>query len=235
MATVLVTGANRGIGLAHVQRYAASGWQVHACARRPEQSATLQALRAANPATIALHTLDVTDESAVAALAAELRGQPIDVVLNNAGTFGPQGAPEGMAYQSLENMDYDIWRHILEVNLLGPFRVATAFREHLAASNRKLLVMMSSGLASIADSQGSSYAYRSSKAGLNMLARGMAAEWPELIVIALAPGWCDTDLGGAGAPLSVAASVRDQHELFARLTAADSGRFIDRFGATVPW
>ncbi|MEE4185714.1 MAG: SDR family NAD(P)-dependent oxidoreductase [Gammaproteobacteria bacterium] len=235
MPAVLVTGANRGIGLAHAERYAHSGWAVHACARRPEQSAALQALQSAFPQTVALHRLDVTEAAAVAALAEQLRDQPIDILLNNAGTFGPQGAPEGMAYQALDNMDYDIWRTILEVNLLAPFRVATAFREHLGGGHRKLLVMMSSGLASIADSQGSSYAYRSSKAGLNMLARGMAAEWPELIVIALAPGWCNTDLGGAAAPVDVADSVRDQQALFTRLTAADSGRFIDRFGQTVPW
>lgn len=235
MPTALITGANRGIGLAHARRYAQAGWEVRACARQPERAAELQALRAAAPATVTLHRLDVTSAEAVSALAAELGEQPIDVLLNNAGTFGPQGAPEGMAYQSLDNMDYAIWRNILEVNLLGPFRVATAFREHLAAGEHKLLIMMSSGLASIADSTGSSYAYRSSKAGLNMLARGMAAEWPELIVIALAPGWCNTDLGGAAAPVDVAASVSDQQLLFSRLTAADSGRFLDRFGQPVDW
>lgn len=218
-----------------MRQYALGGWQVHACARQPEAAAELQALQTAAPDLMRLHALDVTDSAAIAALAGELEGQAIDVLLNNAGTFGPQGAPEGMAYQSLNNMDYDIWRTILEVNLLAPFRVATEFRQHLLRGDRKLLVMMSSGLASIHASKGGSYAYRSSKAGLNMLTKGIAAEWRDLIVIALAPGWCNTDLGGADAPVDVTASVRDQHALFARLTRADSGRFIDRFGETVPW
>lgn len=235
MPTVFITGANRGIGLAHVRRYVAEGWQVHACARQPRSATELTALRDSAPERLTVHALDVTESSAVQAVAGQLEGQGIDVLLNNAGTFGPQGAPEGMAYQSLEHMDYDIWRSMLEVNLLGAFRIATAFLPHLRAGERKLLVMMSSGLASISDSSGNAYAYRSSKAGLNMLARGMAEEWRELCVIALAPGWCKTDLGGAAAEVDVDDSVRDQQALFSRLTQADSGRFIDRFGTTMPW
>jgi NAD(P)-dependent dehydrogenase (short-subunit alcohol dehydrogenase family) len=79
------------------------------------------------------------------------------------------------------------------------------------------------------------YAYRSSKAGLNILTKGMAAEWQGLIAIAMAPGWCKTDLGGADAPIDPADSVRDQQIIYAKLTSADSGRFIDAQGATVAW
>jgi len=235
MPAVLITGANRGIGFQHAHQYAAQGWQVYACARNPADSAGLNALMQENPATVQLCKLDVRDHQAVDALAIELRGQPIDVLLNNAGTFGPLGAPAGMGYQSIANMDYDIWRNILEINLLAPFKIATAFHDHVAASRMRLLVMMSSGLASIADNQGHSYAYRSSKAGLNMLAKGLATEWPEIIVIAMAPGWCKTDLGGADALLDPADSVRCQQQTYKSLTAADSGRFIDMHGQTVPW
>lgn len=235
MPAVLITGANRGIGFQHARQYAEQGWQVYACARNPEESVGLNALMQANPATVQLCKLDVTDHQAVDALAHELRGQPVDVLLNNAGTFGPLGAPAGMAYQSLANMDYDIWRNILEINLLAPFKIATAFRDHVAASRMRLLVMMSSGLASIADNHGHSYAYRSSKAGLNMLTKGMAAEWPEIIVIAMAPGWCKTDLGGADALLDPADSVHCQQQTFQSLTTADSGCFIDMHGQSVPW
>ena len=235
MPAVLITGANRGIGLEHARRYAEQGWQVYACARHPEDSASLHALMQEYSSTVQPCKLDVTDHAAVDTLANELRGQPIDVLLNNAGTFGPLGAPAGMAYQSLASMDYDIWRNILEVNLLAPFKVATAFRDHVAASSMHLLVMMSSGLASITDNHGHSYAYRSSKAGLNMLAKGMAAEWRDIIVIAMAPGWCKTDLGGADALLDPADSVRCQQETFESLTSADSGRFMDMHGQSVPW
>jgi NAD(P)-dependent dehydrogenase (short-subunit alcohol dehydrogenase family) len=96
--------------------------------------------------------------------------------------------------------------------------------------------MMSSDLGSIAQNQsGGSYAYRSSKAALNMVAKGMAVEWPDLTVVAMAPGWTRTDLGGADAPLEPAESVRLQQQVFDRLTRADSGRFLNRFGETVPW
>jgi NAD(P)-dependent dehydrogenase (short-subunit alcohol dehydrogenase family) len=232
---VLITGANRGIGYQHARQYAEQGWQVYACARDPAASISLQMLSQQHPATVRLCKLEVTDHAAVDNLASELRGQAIDVLLNNAGTFGPLGAPAGMTYQSLAQMDYAIWRDILEVNLLAPFKVATAFHEHIAASRMRLLVMMSSGLASIQDSEGHSYAYRSSKAGLNMVTKGMAAEWPDIIVIAMAPGWCKTDLGGADALLDPADSVRDQQQTFKSLTATDSGRFIDMHGQTVPW
>lgn len=235
MPSVLITGANRGIGLEHARQYAAAGWTVHACARDPEAATSLQALASETPDRVQIHALDVTDHAAVSALAEALGPAPLDVLLNNAGTFGPQGAPQGMAYQSLESMDYRIWRDILEVNLLAPFHVARAFKPALAAGSSRLLVMMSSGLASIHDSSGSSYAYRSSKAGLNMLAKGMAAEWTDLVVIAMAPGWCRTELGGAEAPLDPADSVRQQQRTFAGLTQADSGRFIDLHGYTLPW
>jgi len=235
MPVCLITGANRGIGLEHARQYAEQGWEVHACARNLSRASELSELHKQFPATVHLHALDVTDHTAVDALAQALQATAIDVLLNNAGTFGPQGAPEGMAYQSLVNMDFGIWRQMLEVNLLGAFKVATAFHDHLAASDMKLLVNMSSGLASIGDNSGGSYSYRASKAGLNMISKGMAAEWTDLIVVAIAPGWCKTDLGGSDALIETADSVRDQQVLFPRLTAADSGRFIDAHGDKVPW
>ena len=236
MPAVLVTGANRGLGLEHTRQYLESGWQVFACARDPLASAELTSLKSGYSERLELCPLDVTDQPAVEALAADIAPRPIDILLNNAGSFGPQGNPEGMAYQSLEFMDYGIWRQILEVNLLAPFHMAVCFREHLARSERKLLVMMSSGLASIERNQaGHSYAYRTSKVGLNMLAKGMSREWQDIIVIAMSPGWCRTDLGGPMAEVDPAVSVRDQQATFERLGPGDSGRYLDRTGATVPW
>lgn len=234
--TVLITGANRGIGLAHAQRYAERGWTVLACARQPAAPGPLAELAQRHPDSVRRLPLDVTDDASVAALAPVLGGQPIDVLLNNAGTYGPHGLPEGLAYQSLGHMDYRVWQDILAVNLLGPFRVTVALRPNLQAARRPLVVMMSSDLGSIGNNtMGQSYAYRSSKAGLNMVARSMALEWRDIIVIAMAPGWCDTDLGGPDAPIDPADSVANQQATCDRLTLADSGRFIDRFGATVAW
>jgi len=233
LPTAFITGANRGIGLEHVRQYASQGWEVHATARKPASAGELQSLAAAYG--VHIHELDVTDHDGVEQLASRLQGTAIDVLVNNAGTFGPLGAPEGLAYQSLDNMDYAIWRDILEVNLLAPFKVATALHAHVSCSVLKLHVLMSSGLASIALSEGSSYAYRTSKAGVNMMAKGMGAEWRDMITIAMAPGWCKTDLGGRDAPIETAASVKDQQALFSTLTLADSGSFIDAQGESLPW
>ena len=236
MPTVLITGANRGIGLEHARAYAAQGWRVLACARDPAGSEALDELQRAFPDQIEPLVLDVTDHDAIDALAAGLQNETIEVLLNNAGTFGPQGFPDGMGYQGLEHMDYGIWRQILEVNLLSPFKVAVAFHAHLARAERPLLVMMTSDLGSIAqNTQGKSYAYRTSKAGLNMITRGMAQEWPDVTCIAMAPGWCRTDLGGDIAHIDTADSVAEQQRTFARVTLADSGQCLDRFGAIVPW
>ena len=233
---MLITGANRGLGLEHARQFAARGWQVIACAREPQRCAELQVLAADHAHKLVVEALDVTDFDGVAALGRKLADEPLDLLLNNAGTYGPQGAPQGMAYQSLSNMDYGIWRQMLEVNLLAPLHVSVAMQPALRRSERPLLVMMSSDLGSIANNlQGHSHAYRTTKAGLNMLTKGIAVEWPEVIVVAMAPGWCRTDLGGADAVVDPVDSVREQQQVFTRLTRGDSGRFIDRFGETVAW
>jgi NAD(P)-dependent dehydrogenase (short-subunit alcohol dehydrogenase family) len=236
MPTALITGASRGIGLEHARQYARRGWRVLATARSVTQASPLVDLAAAFPGSVVIQPLDVTAQESVARLAAAWSDETIDVVVNNAGTYGPSGAPEGMRYQSLGCMDYAIWRQILDVNLLAPFRVAVAFRPHLLRGEGRRLVMMSSDLGSIAqNASGGSHAYRSSKAALNMITRGMAVEWPELIVIAMAPGWTRTELGGPDAPLSAEDSVHLQQQVIDRLGPAHSGSFLNRFGEIVPW
>jgi NAD(P)-dependent dehydrogenase (short-subunit alcohol dehydrogenase family) len=233
---VLITGASRGLGLEHARQYADRGWRVIATARHTGIATPLGQLARCFPESVVVRSLDVTDDQAIKALASQESGATLDVLINNAGTYGPKGAPDGMAYQSLAEMDYSIWRNILEVNLLSPFRIAVAFRPHLLRGTGRLVVMMSSDLGSIGQNQqGGSFAYRSSKAGLNMITRGMASEWPDLTVIAMAPGWTRTELGGPAAPIEPEDSVRQQQQTFDRLTRADSGRFVNRFGAAVPW
>ncbi|MEJ2138351.1 MAG: SDR family oxidoreductase [Gammaproteobacteria bacterium] len=232
MPTTLITGANRGLGLEYARQYAALGWDVIACTRQP-QAETLRSLDAAR---VKIFQLDVTDHSAVDALAAELRGTAVDVLVNNAGTTGPKGAPECIEYSGVDNTDYEIWRQVLEVNLLGAFKIATAFRPHLTLAERGILVNMSSDLGSIAqNTMGNMYSYRSSKAALNLLTKSLAIDCPEFITVSMAPGWCRTDLGGMGAEIDPADSVREQIESLAAVTSEQSGTFIDRFGKPVPW
>jgi NAD(P)-dependent dehydrogenase (short-subunit alcohol dehydrogenase family) len=234
--TVLVTGANRGLGLEYCRQLVASGWQVLAATRNPRASSELQGLGKANANRLRILQLDVVNEDQVKALANELRDQPLDLLINNAGTFGPAGSPEGMSYQSLDHMDYGIWRNILEVNLLAPFRLTVALAPSLRLAPRPVVIMLSSDLGSIGNNRmGGSHAYRTSKAGLNMLTRSIANEWQDLIVVAVAPGWCKTELGGEEAPIEPVDSVRAQLETFRKLSAGHSGKFLDRFGAEVAW
>jgi NAD(P)-dependent dehydrogenase (short-subunit alcohol dehydrogenase family) len=234
--TALVTGANRGLGLEYCRQLLADGWRVLAATRQPETATRLQELHSGNASRLSLLKLDVASENEVEALRNELRDQPLDLLINNAGTFGPEGSPGGMRYQSLDYMDYGIWRQILEVNLLAPFRLTVALAPNLRLATRPVVIMVSSDLGSIGNNRmGQSHAYRTSKAGLNMLARSIANEWRDLIVVAVAPGWCKTELGGEEAPIEPEDSVRAQLQTFARLSATDSGRFLDRFGADVAW
>ena len=120
--------------------------------------------------------------------------------------------------------------------MLGLFKVATAFHPQLAAADRGLLVNLSSDLGSCAqNTQGNVYSYRASKTAVNMISKGMANEWRDIVCVAMAPGWCQTDLGGMGAEIPPADSVAAQLDTFGKLTTEDNGRFIDRFGATVPY
>ncbi|PVM85489.1 SDR family oxidoreductase [Caulobacter endophyticus] len=238
MTTVLITGANRGIGLEHVRQYAAAGAGVIATCRDPAAADDLQAIAAAHPGKVRIEALSVNDAGSVAAFAERLRGAAIDVLINNAGTYGPIPLPEGMAHQTLDGMDYEIWADILATNVVSPFRITAALIDNVKAGDKKTIVMMSSGLASIGTNiYGGSHAYRSSKAALNMLAKGLAVELKGdgVTVIAMAPGWTRTALGGPDAPYSVEESVEGQQKVIAGLSLDDTGKFLDLAGAEVAW
>lgn len=234
--TVLVTGASRGLGLEYCRQLLAQGWRVLAGVREPGSATDLESLAPENPERLRVVRLDVVSDADIQAVAQDLREVPLDMLINNAGTFGPEGSPGGMRYQSLAHMDYGVWRNILEVNLLAPFRVTVALAPSLRLAPRPVVVMLSSDLGSIGNNRlGHSHAYRTSKAGLNMLTRGIANEWRDLITIAMAPGWCKTELGGEEAQIDPVDSVRAQLQTFAALTPSHNGQFIDRFGVPVAW
>ena len=236
MPTVMVTGANRGIGYAHVAQYAQKKWNVIACARQPKKAIELLQLQDKYGANFIIEELEVTNHKQVDDLSQKHSNTAIDILINNAGTGGPEGMPGAMDYQKIDNMDYQIWRDILEVNLLAPFKVATSFHKQISISDKKTLIMMSSDLGSVSQNTfGGLYSYRASKSALNIVAKGMSNEWKDIIVVALAPGWCRTYLGGAEAEIDPMDSVEDQQKMFESLTETDSGKFLDRFGNEVPW
>ena len=155
--TVLITGANRGIGLELARGYLAEGWRVLACCRDPDQAKDLAALRADAGDRLAVHRLDVTDGRNVAGLAGELAGEAIDLLINNAGVIGPR---EGFGAT-----DFEGWQPVFAVNSFAPLCMAEGFVEQVARSERKLIVSISSKMGSIgANVKGDSIVYRASKA-----------------------------------------------------------------------
>jgi NAD(P)-dependent dehydrogenase (short-subunit alcohol dehydrogenase family) len=226
MPTLLVTGANRGIGLGLVQAYAADGWTVHACCRSPDRARDLKGVSG----DVRIHRADVTDGLRIAGLARELADEPIDVLISNAGILGPESG--------FGESDFDEWRAVLEVNTLAPLRLAERFVPHVEASALKRIVNISSSQASIARTHDDGYmAYRASKAALNMVTKAMAAalEGRGVAVIAMDPGWVQTAMGGPEAPLPVADSVAGMRQVIGHLSLADTGKFVRYDGAVVPW
>lgn len=221
MQSVLVTGASRGLGLEFARQYAADGHRVHACVRHPEQAADLRALRARYP-MVSVHALVVGDRRSVEALARDLSDQPIDILINNAGVTGPDA-------QDFGETDDAAWLDVMKVNALGALQVCEAFVSHVERGSRKLMAAITSGMGSIADATGGSYAYRCSKAALNMILRCMAADLRSSGVIALSvnPGWVRTEMGGVSARLSPEQSVTSLRRIFERVRLEDSGKFLN--------
>ncbi len=239
MSTVLITGAGRGLGLEFVRQYAADGWTVIATARDPTRHAELNTLEQAAAGRIQLHALDVSDRTAIDALARSLDGTPIDVLLNNAGTMGQEGyAGRGMQAQRFGQSDYEDWQATFSVNALGPMKMSEAFADHVAASEQKKIVALSSVMGSMSGNNlGGFYAYRSTKAALNAILKSMALDLARrgIIVAPLNPGWAATAIGGANAPLRPQHSVAGLRQVIAKLTRERSGRFWQWDGQELPW
>lgn len=227
MPTVLITGANRGIGLEFARQYSAAGWVVHAAARRPEAAEELARI----DGKVSVHTLDITKPDQIQALSGTLDGTPIDLLINNAGV--------GMAAQSeLGEIDYDGWLQTLAINAVAPLRLTEAFIDNIAASDQKLIAFMSSRAGSITNNiAGGRYPYRTSKAALNMVVRSLAIDLiPKgVITVALHPGWVRTDMGGDRAPLDPFTSVQHMRALIDRLEPHYNGHFLNYDGADLSW
>lgn len=227
MPTCLITGANRGIGLEFVRQYAADGWSVIATCRRPTHADELKGCTG----SIEVHPLDVTDFAQVESLAHALKGKTIDLLINNAGIYGPRS----LAY---DKIDYGAWAEVMRTNMMAPLKVSAAFSGQVAGSSKKLIVTVSSKMGSMTDNtSGGSYIYRSSKAALNAVMRSLAIDLQDkgVTVVVLHPGWVRTDMGGAGALIDPFESVVGMRELISTLNKDHSGRFFAFDKNEVPW
>ena len=231
MPSALITGANRGLGFEFARQYLADGWQVYAACRDPVSASELRRLAEDSGETLRILAMDVTDPASIKAAAEELDGQTIDLLLNNAGILGPRG-------QTIGNIDYEAWAKVIDVNTMGPTRVSEAFVDHVARSDRKLIVTLTSGMGSLADNtSGGSIAYRSSKAAVNMVMRSLAIDLAPrgLTCVVVNPGWVQTDMGGANATLTPVESVTALRRLIDTLGPAQSGKFFNYDGREYAW
>ena len=227
MPVVLVTGANRGLGLEFTRQYAAAGWAVLGTARDVERAEALRNVAG----DVEILPVDVTESQQVAALTARLNGRPIDLLINNAGLYGLGGDPLGA-------MNYPAWEKVMAANLFGPVRLTEAVLGCLRAGRQRKIVSLTSLMDSIGDNvTGGSLYYRSSKAALNAAMKTLAIELNRegFRVIVIHPGWVRTDMGGTEAPLEAPASVAAMRQVIDRLTTADNGRFFNYDGRILPW
>ncbi|HEU4427711.1 MAG TPA: SDR family oxidoreductase [Myxococcota bacterium] len=224
--TIVITGANRGIGLALAAELARAGKRVIGACRAPARARELAALEG----EVDVRELDVVDEPSVVRFAASLADDAVDVLVCNAGVGGG-------SHQALTDMDYRAWRETFEVNTIAPFRLATALLPNLRRSPRPRIVALSSQMASLQRKSGGAYAYRSSKAALNKVMQVLSVDLERegIVVCPVHPGWVRTDMGGAGAELSADASAQGLHALIESLGPEHSGRFWTWDGKEHPW
>ncbi|WP_407334139.1 SDR family oxidoreductase [Enterovibrio sp. 27052020O] len=228
MNTVLVTGATRGIGLELVKQFLENGHQVFATYRGQTPPDTLNALLSTNQ--LSLRPLQVTDEKSIAELVSILDGIAIDILINNAGSIGPDN-------QSYHDMDVEGWAEAFRVNTIAPLMVTSALIPNLAISDSPRVITISSQMGSLHRESVGMYAYRSSKAALNKVMQVLALELKEkgIIVCPVHPGWVRTDMGGEDADISAKESAQGIVALSSQLTLADTGKFLTWEGKEHAW
>ena len=238
MPTVLVTGANRGIGLGFVRHYADDGWDVVACCRNPQGAGDLSDFAKQSDGRVLVEPMDVADHSTVDALAEKYSGKPIDVLINNAGVSGPRGDDRELMYrQMFGTIDYSAWDDVFRINTMAALKVSEAFVENVAASANKTIVTLSSTMGSVQEGTMPVFIYGSSKAASNWVASMMANVLKErrIIVVSFCPGHVKTAMGGPEAPVSVDDSVAGMRKIIAGLTMVDTGSFKRFTGEAVAW
>ena len=228
MHTVLITGANRGIGLEFSKQYADDGWQVLACCRHPQSALDLQALAQSNN-NIKIYGLDVADFAQIDALALQLKHENIDLLINNAGVYPSS---------NFGDTDYNDWADGFKVNSMAPLKMAEAFVQHITRSQLKKIATLSSKMGSIDDnSSGESYSYRSSKCAANMVMKSLSIDLKPygISVVTLHPGWVQTDMGGSNAMINTQTSVTGLRKVMDNLSLSTSGQFIAYDGKAINW
>jgi len=230
-STILITAANRGLGLEFTKQHAQEGWNVLACCLNPEKAKDLQALANNQNSKIKILTLDISNFATIDALAKELKNQPIDILLSNAGVYGSHDNEFG-------NIDYENWLQTFKINSQSALKLAEAFVENLEQGQNKCFVAITSKMGSISDNgYGKSYLYRSTKAALNAVVKSLSIDLKEknIIAVVLHPGWVMTDMGGPKASTKPDESISGMRHVISGLKLKDSGKFFGYDGEEIPW
>lgn len=228
MATVLITGANRGIGLEMARQYAGAGDKVIACVRDPDSATELNKI--AKDGDVTLEKMELGDFDSITAMRKRIGDKPIDIIINNAGWVG--GSKQG-----IDDVDIAEWHRTLDINTIGPLILAREFKSNLAASGNGKLMNVSSQLAASTWPMGGMLVYSTTKAALSKITQVLAIDWKDepITVAVMHPGWVKTDMGGPHAELTPEESAEGIRKVIAGLTKADSGKFYKWNGDIHPW
>lgn len=221
MPTIIITGANRGLGLEMARQYAANDWNVIGTAREPDKAEDLQAID-----KVTAMQLDAAEDASIRKFAEQLGDQPVDLFINNAGIFGPS------------EFDRKGWLDLFNINVVGPVELATTLKDNVAQSKDKKMVVISSQVGSIAENDsGNMMYYRTSKAAVNQAWNSLAQQWKDegLTLAMMHPGWVQTDMGGENADLTPEESVEGMRSVIDGLTHDQNGKFYDYSGREIPW
>lgn len=230
MSTYLITGSNRGIGLEFVRKLAERGETVIATCRDRSRAEDLQRL-SQEQERVEIHELDVADAQSISSFGSQLGDRPVDVLINNAGVYGPREAGFG-------KLDEADWQQVLQVNSVAPLLLTQKLMASLRAGSDKKLVFITSKMGSIGDNGGGGqYIYRSSKAALNAAVKSLSIDLADdgFKVAMLHPGWVLTDMGGSNALIDTDTSVRGMLEVIDGMSAGNSGQFTAYDGQSIPW
>lgn len=225
--SVLISGANRGLGFEFARQYAADSWTVHGTVRNPATANQLASLGR----NIHVHPLDVTKHQSIDALASNLAGEPIDVLIANAGILKDFSSP-------IDEMSRSDFLDVMAVNTFGPLALASALLPNLERGQRKLATAMSSLMSSITRNDwGTQHVYRASKTALNAVWSSLAREWQPrgIACVLIRPGFVRTGMTNFQGDLDPPESVLGLRNVIAALTLADSGRLIGYDGKDLPW
>ncbi len=229
MTSALITGANRGIGLELSQQYFTNGDRVYACCRNPDSAQELTALAKASAGKVSIHSMDVSSEESIKHCAQELSEATIDVLINNAGVYGGE-------HQSFGDANLNDWLMTLQINTIGPFRVAEAFQQHLLSAQDPKMLTVSSQVGASTFSM-PIYAYSSTKAAVNKVMQILATEWQQhgISICLIHPGWVQTDMGGPDATITPQESAEGIRKVIEKMDMTNTGSFFKWNGDIHPW